>query len=179
MLAIDDEADSSALVSELGLALLEEIAALPFDDPQGGGTILGPEFGEWTPMGNRANFDDVDDYDVWVGNQPLQTEGRDAHPIAGYTRAVAIDYVTADDFNQTSGIATDYKRITVTVWRTNRRRAPSSRCGSRGAAMSISTASASRAPGGASRSDRSGGRTAAGCATRSAAAVVATGPSAR
>jgi hypothetical protein len=116
ILATDREADSSALVTELGLALLEEISSLPFDDPQGGGTTLGPELGEWAPLGNRANFDDVDDYTVWTGNQPLQTKDGTLIPLAGYKRSVAIDYVTADDFNQTSGIATDYKRITVTVW---------------------------------------------------------------
>jgi hypothetical protein len=115
ILATDREADQSALVSELGLALLEEISSLPFDDPQGGGTTLGPEFGEWVPLGNRANLDDVDDYTVVTGNQPLQAKDGTLIALTGYTRSVSIDYVTADEFNQTSGTPTDYKRITVSV----------------------------------------------------------------
>jgi hypothetical protein len=115
ILATDREADSASTVSELGLALLEEIASLPFDDPQGGGTALGPEFGEWMPLGNRANLDDVDDYTVWTGNQPLQAKDGTLLPLSGYTRSVSIAYVPADNFSQTSLAATDYKRIVVSV----------------------------------------------------------------
>jgi hypothetical protein len=115
ILATDREADDAGTVSELGLALLEEVASLPFDDPQGGGTTLGPEFGEWAPLGSRANFDDVDDYSVWTGNQPLQAKDGTLIPLAGYKRSVSIAYAPADDFSQTSLAATDYKRITVSV----------------------------------------------------------------
>lgn len=115
ILATDRETDDATRVGELGLALLEEVAALPFDDPQNGETTLGAEFGEWVPLGSRANLDDVDDYVVWTGNQPLQAKDGTLIPWAGYTRAVSIEYVTADDFNQTSLAATDYKRITVSV----------------------------------------------------------------
>jgi type II secretory pathway pseudopilin PulG len=115
ILATDREADDATRVGELGLALLEEVAALPFEDPQGGGTTLGPEFGEWVPLGNRANLDDVDDYTIWIGNQPLQAKDGTLLSWTGYTRAVSIDYVPADDFSQVSLAATDYKRITVNV----------------------------------------------------------------
>jgi len=91
------------------------VAALPFDDPQSAGTTLGAEFGEWVPLGSRANLDDVDDYIVWTGNQPLQTKDGTLIPWPGYARAVSIDYVLADDFSQTSLTTTDYKRITVSV----------------------------------------------------------------
>jgi prepilin-type N-terminal cleavage/methylation domain-containing protein len=117
ILATDREADDSAAVTELGLALLEEVASLPFDDPQNGETTLGPEFGEWTPLGTRANLDDVDDYTVVSGGQgPTANDGAPLD-LDGYTRSVAIEYVTADDFNQTSVTPTDYKRITVRVYK--------------------------------------------------------------
>jgi len=115
ILATDRETDDATRVGELGLALLEEVAALPFDDPQSAGTTLGAEFGEWVPLGSRANLDDVDDYIVWTGNQPLQTKDGTLIPWPGYARAVSIDYVLADDFSQTSLTTTDYKRITVSV----------------------------------------------------------------
>jgi prepilin-type N-terminal cleavage/methylation domain-containing protein len=117
ILATDRAADDAALVGELGLALLQEITSQPFRDPQTGGTTLGPEFGEWIPLGSRANFDDVDDYTVWSGNQPLQSKDGTRIALAGYTRSVSIAYVTADDFNQTSVTPTDFKRITVSVFR--------------------------------------------------------------
>jgi len=115
ILATDREVDDATRVGELGMALLEEVAALPFDDPQSGETTLGAEFGEWVPLGNRANLDDVDDYVVWTGNQPLQAKDGTLIPWTGYARAVSIDYVLADDFSQVSLAATDYKRITVSV----------------------------------------------------------------
>jgi len=115
ILATDRETDDATRVGELGLALLEEIAALPFDDPQNGESTLGAEFGEWIPLGSRATLDDVDDYVVWTGNQPLQAKDGTLIPWTGYTRAVSIDYVLADDFSQVSLAATDYKRITVSV----------------------------------------------------------------
>ncbi len=116
VLAVDREADSAWRTYELGLALLEEIASLPFDDPQSAGTTLGPEFGEWVPLGNRAHFDDVDDYAVW--NDPSGLQEKDGTPLAmkGYTRTVAVDYVIPSDFGIVSLAATDYKRITVKVY---------------------------------------------------------------
>jgi hypothetical protein len=110
------EADDAWQAAELGLALLDEIAGLPFDDPQLGETTLGPESGEWIPGGKRSAFDDVDDYTVWTGGMNLQSKDGTLLPLNGYQRAVAVDYVTADDFTAVSPTATDYKRITVTVY---------------------------------------------------------------
>ncbi|MCK4411935.1 MAG: hypothetical protein KAY32_00190 [Candidatus Eisenbacteria sp.] len=110
------EGDDSWQATELGLALLGEIASLPFDDPQLGEGVLGPEAGEWTPGGKRTLFNDVDDYAVWTAGMPLQE--KDGTPIAlsSYARAVAVDYVDPDDFGLVSAQATDYKRITVSVY---------------------------------------------------------------
>lgn len=113
--ATRDECDQTSVADELGVSLLEEIAALPFDDPQSGGTALGPETGEWVALGNRALFDDVDDYAVWTGGLPLQQ--KDGSPIAqpGYTRTVTIGYVNPTNFTLASFTPTDCKQIRVTV----------------------------------------------------------------
>jgi hypothetical protein len=115
VLSVDDEAQRSWQASELGLALLEEIAALPFDDPQTGSATFGPETGEWNADHTRILFDDVDDYDVWDGFQPLQQKDGTSINLPQYRRAVSIDYVDPNDFRVTPIYATDYKKITVTV----------------------------------------------------------------
>jgi prepilin-type N-terminal cleavage/methylation domain-containing protein len=118
ILATDRAAEESARVTELGLGLLAEIAALPFDDPQAPLAGLGPESGEWGGgITTRALFDDVDDYTVWDGSQALQAKDGAALTMPGYTRAVTIVYVPAGDLGGVSGSATSTKRITVTVQR--------------------------------------------------------------
>ncbi|MCK4305112.1 MAG: prepilin-type N-terminal cleavage/methylation domain-containing protein [Candidatus Eisenbacteria sp.] len=116
VLVMERGAEDSWRAAELGLGLLEEVATLPFNDPQSGGTSIGPELGEWVPPGNRALFDDVDDYSVWNGSQTLQQKDGTAINLPGYTRAVSISYVTAGDFSAVSLLPTDYKSITVSVF---------------------------------------------------------------
>jgi len=111
----DQDAESTMRATDLGLGLLREIAALPFDDPQDGESSLGPETGEWTGT-SRLRFDDVDDYTVWTGELTLQTKGGTALAIGGYSRQVQVAYVTPGDFDVVSVTATDYKRITVEVY---------------------------------------------------------------
>ncbi len=117
ILRTDQEAQGNWEATELGVALLQEIACLPFNDPQDGGTTLASETGEWDVVGLRADFDDVDDYVEWDGSYPLQQKDGTAINMAGYTRAVAIDFVDEDDFTSVSGPPTDYKRIIVNVIR--------------------------------------------------------------
>lgn len=115
ILATLRESDRTQLATELGLGLLDEIRSLPFDDPQLGGTTLGPETGEWSAGGTRALFDDVDDYTVWTGAWALQA--KDGTPITapGYRLAVSIGYVTSTDYSIVSLAPTDVKRIRVAV----------------------------------------------------------------
>jgi hypothetical protein len=115
VLSVDDEAQRSWQAGELGLALLEEIASLPFDDPQTAGAAFGPETGEWNADHTRILFDDVDDYDVWDGFQPLQQKDGTPIDLPQYRRAVSVDYVDPNDFRITPVGPTDYKKITVTV----------------------------------------------------------------
>ncbi len=113
--AARDECDQSSVADELGISLLEEIATLPFNDPQSGGTALGPETGEWVALGNRALFDDVDDYTVWTGGLPLQQKDGSLIAQPGYTRTVTIAYTNPTNFTLASFTPTDCKMITVTV----------------------------------------------------------------
>jgi hypothetical protein len=115
VLEVDREAQRGGQASELGLALLEEIAALPFDDPQTASTTIGPESGEWSADHTRAAFDDVDDYSVWDGTYALQQKDGTTINLPQYKRSAAVTYVTPADFTVTSASATEYKRITVTV----------------------------------------------------------------
>lgn len=86
--------------------LMEEIKSKNFVDPeQPSDTTLGPNGTETYP-----NYDDVDDFN-----------GRTDNPVAGYTRSVTVDYISLSGGSswQTSGTATDYKRIIVTVSRSS------------------------------------------------------------
>lgn len=117
ILATERATDEEIVVSELGIALLEEIAALPWDDPHNPSETLGPEFGEWIPLGNRASFDDVDDYTVWNGSAGLEQKDGTTIPMPGYTRRVSVTYVNSGNFNLTSAGATDFKKIAVAVYK--------------------------------------------------------------
>jgi hypothetical protein len=115
ILATQDQHVETGFIDELGISLLEEIASLPFDDPQDGGTALGPEAGEWVALGDRALFDDVDDYTVWNGSRPLQQKDGSLIDVPGYTRGVSIAYVNPADFKLASFTPSDCKQITVSV----------------------------------------------------------------
>lgn len=115
ILGTEREADESSVATELGMALLEEITALPFDDPAGSAS-LGPDLGEWGPPTDRSLFDDVDDYTVWDGSYPLQQKDGTAIDLPGYTRDVTIQYV-GSGLATMSMTPTDYKQITVRVYK--------------------------------------------------------------
>lgn len=115
ILGTDREAACSWRATELGLALLEEVTAMPFDDPQTSSPSLAPDFSEWIPLGDRVLFDDVDDYTIWNGSQGLQQKDGTPIDLPAYTRSVSVVYVDPDDFSIISLQPTDYKRITVSV----------------------------------------------------------------
>ncbi len=108
-----EEAD---LVRDLGISLLDEITALPFEDPDSVTVALGPETGEWEEPWTRAAFNDVDDYTVWNG-MPLQHKDGTPLNIEGYTRGVAVVWVDPEDFGSEEDEPTPVKKITVTVYR--------------------------------------------------------------
>ncbi len=99
----------------LAADLLNEIALLPFQDPDST-PAFGPELDEIT--GSRAMFDDIDDYCNWTECPPQLKDGTPAPNGAGYTRAVSVVSVNVLNFDQIVGTGTsDAKRITVTVSR--------------------------------------------------------------
>ena len=116
VLATRRESDRGWMATELGTALLDEIASLPFDDPQAGEGEWGPEAGEWNDDGVRALFDDVDDYRVWTLGQPLTTKSGRAIDAPGFAWEVSIAYVEDGDFASIAAEPTLHKRILVTIY---------------------------------------------------------------
>ncbi len=110
------EAASERLVAQgLATELLAEIAMLPFEDPDGS-VKFGPEDNE-DPT-TRADFDDIDDYVFWQASPPQKKDGSPEPDASGYTRAVMVNSVEHDDFNQYSAPDTNKpKRIAVIVTR--------------------------------------------------------------
>lgn len=102
------------VVVRLGAGLLEEIASMPFTDPDTTTATLGPEPGEWDPPLTRAGFDDLDDYVVWTGSQPIQSKAG-VKSEETYRRRVIIEPVDSLAVTAGSLADTDHRRITVEV----------------------------------------------------------------
>ncbi len=90
--------------------LMEEIKSKKFDQltsqSASGWSVIGIDTGE--TAGNKATFNDVDDYDGWSENL--------ASPFAGFVRTAAVTYVSAAALNTASASRlNDYKKITVQV----------------------------------------------------------------
>ena len=95
----------------IAASLLSEIVHLPYADPEdAGGSLLGPDSGEM-----RAVFDDVDDYAGLVESTVTFKDGRALEDAAGWSRSVAVTWVTEADPNTASPIPTHLKRVTVTA----------------------------------------------------------------
>ncbi len=107
---------------ELGSDLMAEILVEPFED-----TSLAPgSFGRGAGETERADFDDVDDYDGWTESPPQKPDGTPMtdSQYDGFQRTVTV--VNVDDgtmqtvvFDGTSAA----KRITVVVKRNGKPRA--------------------------------------------------------
>jgi type II secretory pathway pseudopilin PulG len=103
-----DRASAQLLADDL----LAEITAKAYADPDLAGAF-GIDPGEqWS---SRRTFDDVDDYDGYTETPPKDPAGV---PIPGYerwTRSVRVERIVSGNPDQTSGVETGAKRITVTV----------------------------------------------------------------
>lgn len=113
---------------QLAATLMAEILAQPYADETqidnlkseilvNGRTVsasLGPEFGE-NLAGNRAAFDDIDDYQGWSASPPQERSGTPQAQLAGWQRSVAVAYVQADDVSVLKGADEGAKRVTVSV----------------------------------------------------------------
>jgi len=84
--------------------LMEEIRSKDFEDPN-----QTPGFGAESGESGRSNYDDVDDFN-----------GYSDAPATGYTRSVAVDYVSLSGTTWAHSVSsTDFKRIVVSVSRTD------------------------------------------------------------
>ena len=98
---------------ELGRALLAEILAKPYWDPQSGGG-LGPESGEGT-TGDRSLFDDLDDFDQWTASPPQYSDGTNIPGLDRWRRTVEVVWLDPADLDVGKVSETGIKHITVTV----------------------------------------------------------------
>ena len=115
ILGSEDLTEETWIVSELGLSLIDEIVILPFMDHQEPVEVIGADTDEYKAPWTREFFDDVDDYNVWDGSQPLQTKDGSILEHPGWTRSVTVGYVLGSNFKTGSVSATSYKQITVNV----------------------------------------------------------------
>jgi len=65
--------------------------------------------------GDRAERDDVDDYDGWSSSPPEYKDGTEIPNLDGWERQVTVRWVQPSDLTQTAISDTGIKRITVTV----------------------------------------------------------------
>ena len=113
-LKIADRARGEQLAVELMNEILQGDYLEPADPP-----LFGPEGIE---IGKgRMYFDDVDDYAGWTESPPQTRGGVPLPDFDGWTRSVAVEWVSANNLTQASTSPTDIKRITVTVQHGNAR----------------------------------------------------------
>ena len=98
-----------------GLAqeLLDEILAMPYEDPQNPGGAIGVDSGESTS--NRSHFDDIDDYHLWSSNDAKARSGATLSGYAGWECEVEVVRAPLADPAASSSSDTGLKRISVTV----------------------------------------------------------------
>ena len=95
----------------LALQMIEEIKGQNYHDP-----VVPDEFGPGADeLGNRAAFDDIDDYHLWSAHPPQDRNGSPMNQYADYTRSVTVRYVAADNFEQTVAQDEGFKEVVITV----------------------------------------------------------------
>jgi hypothetical protein len=107
-LKIADRARGEQLATEL----MNEILLGAYLDP-GPQPLFGPEGAEIGA--GRMYFNDVDDYAAWTESPPQTRGGVPLPDFDGWTRSVAVEWVSPNNLTQASASPTDMKRITVTV----------------------------------------------------------------
>lgn len=116
LLQVSQATSDHMTAQQLATDLLAEIAMLPYEDPDGA-AVFGREPGE--AAHNRADFDDIDDYNGWKASPPQTKDGQAESDCDGYVRSVIVQSTNANNFNQIEGDSVSKpKRITITVSRT-------------------------------------------------------------
>lgn len=98
----------------LAQQLMSEILRQSYEEPDDT-----PEFGRESSEsgGDRADYDDVDDYDGWTSSPPEDKDGTEIPDLNGWQRSVEVDWVALNDLNTPIGVDQSIKRIIVTVSR--------------------------------------------------------------
>jgi MSHA pilin protein MshD len=98
----------------LAQALMGEITDSYYQDPSALPTAFGPDVGENQAV--RTTLNDVDDFNGITG-APTNRDGTAIPNLSGWTRTVAVAWVTYGNLAQTSVTPTVAKRVTVSVYR--------------------------------------------------------------
>jgi hypothetical protein len=93
--------------------LLEEVLAMPYEDPLAPGGGIGPENGE--TGSTRAAFDDVDDYHNWDSGDAKTKSGAAIDGFAGWRQQIRVVYVQPANPEQNLASDTGLKQVTVRV----------------------------------------------------------------
>ena len=96
----------------LAQQLMAEILLQDYEEP-----VDTPEFGRETSEsgGERADYDDVDDYDSWSSSPPEYKDGTEIPDTEGWRRTVSVQRVTSGNLLTPSGTETGIKTIAVRV----------------------------------------------------------------
>ena len=110
------EADTTnrLLGQQLASDLMNEILLQDYQEPD---SAVNPEFGPepGEAIGNRANFDDVDDFVGWTATPPTSSSGNAIDGFTGWTHSVNVVWADPVTLQQTGSTHTGLKQITVTV----------------------------------------------------------------
>jgi type II secretory pathway pseudopilin PulG len=96
----------------LAQELASEILACLYEEPDGTPTF-GRESGESTT--NRAQYDDIDDYDGWSASPPEQRDGTPISELSGWERGATVEFVALNNPDQTIASDQGLKRIVISV----------------------------------------------------------------
>ena len=106
----------STSVDARALALAEQLISEILDhdyEDTGGSPVFGRESGE--SGGDRADWDDVDDYDGWSSTPPEDRSGNALPNSTNWQRDVTVEFVDPSDPASVSGSDQGLKRVIVTV----------------------------------------------------------------
>lgn len=108
------ESDTVRLISgrQLACDLMNEILLQSYEEPLTA-VAFGPEPDEGG--GNRSLYDDVDDYHSLSESPPKDRSGNTITGFEGWTQTVVVQWADPTTWNETSGINTGLKRISIAV----------------------------------------------------------------
>jgi type II secretory pathway pseudopilin PulG len=108
-----------ALAQHLATEMMQEILLHAYVDPEAEQpNAFGPESDETS--GNRAPFDDVDDFDGWDATPPQAISGVVLEGFDGWRRRVDVVWADRDSLQPTTDELTGLKQIVVSIYHRDR-----------------------------------------------------------